>query len=69
LGSRKGKIEMEDKEKLFLTLVLFLNIKQENDEAKRRSFMAGSYLPSTILKGTLNFLQFPINQMPVFTVY
>lgn len=44
----KGKFEMEDKEKLFLTPVLFLSIKQENDEAKRRSFMAGSYLPSTI---------------------
>lgn len=47
--------------------MLFWNIKQANDEAQRRSFMASSYIPSTILKGTLNFLQFYINQMSVFT--
>lgn len=29
--------------------------------------MTSSYIPSTILKGTLNFLQFHINQMSVFT--
>ena len=47
--------------------MLFWNIKQANDEAQRRSFMTSSYIPSTILKGTLNFLQFYINQMSVFT--
>lgn len=46
--------------------VLFWNIKQANDETQRRSFMTSSYIPSTILKGTLNFLQFCINQMCVF---
>jgi hypothetical protein len=44
-----------------------LEHKKGNDETLRKSFMASSYIPSTILKGTLNFLQFYINQISVFT--
>lgn len=65
MRNREGKIEVEGKEIINRPL-LFWNIKHANDETQR-SFMTSSYIPSTILKGTLNFLQFHINQMPMFT--
>ena len=65
MRNKEGKIEV-DGEEIINRPLLFWNIKHANDETQR-SFMTSSYILSTILKGTLNFLQFHINQMPMFT--